>query len=36
VTPVIFPGADGTPKGLCAKFIFPDGREIFERNQGVD
>jgi hypothetical protein len=36
VTAVVFPGADGTPKGLCAKIVFPDGREIFQRNQGVD
>jgi hypothetical protein len=36
VTAVIYPGADGTPRGLCAKFVLPDGREIFQRNQGVD
>jgi len=36
VTAVVFPGADGTPKGLLAKIVFPDGREIFQRNQGVD
>ncbi len=36
VTAVVFPGADGTRKGLCAKIVFPDGREIFQRNQGVD
>lgn len=36
VTAVVFPGTDGTPKGLCAKIVFPDGREIFQRNQGVD
>jgi hypothetical protein len=36
VTAVIFPGTAGTPVGLCAKFIFPDGREIFQRNAGVD
>jgi hypothetical protein len=36
VTAVVFPGADGTPKGLCAKIVLPDGREIFQRNQGVD
>jgi len=36
VTAVVYPGADGTPKGLCAKIVFPDGREIFQRSQGVD
>lgn len=36
VTAVVFPGADGTPKGLLAKIVFADGREIFQRNQGVD
>jgi hypothetical protein len=36
VTAVVFPGSDGTPKGLCAKIVLADGREIFQRNQGVD
>lgn len=36
VTAVVFPGADGTPKGLLAKIVFPDGREIFQRSAGVD
>ena len=35
VTAVVLPGADGTPKGLLAKIIFPYGREIFQRNAGV-
>jgi len=35
-TAVVFPGSDGTPKGLCARIILADGREVFQRNQGVD
>jgi hypothetical protein len=36
VTAVIHPGAGGTPVGLCVKFVLPNGKEVFERNQGVD
>ena len=36
VTAVVHPGAAGNPVGLCVKFILPDGKEVFERNQGVD
>lgn len=36
VTAVVHPGAAGTPVGLCVKFIFPDGKEIFQRATGVD
>lgn len=36
VTAVVYPGVDGTPIALCAKFVFPDGKEIFQRNVGVD
>lgn len=36
VTAVVHPGAAGTPVGLCMKFIFPDGKEIFQRTQAVD
>lgn len=36
VTAVIYPGTDGTPRGLLAKIVFADGREIFQRNAGVN
>lgn len=36
VTAVVFPGADGSPKALCSKIVFADGREIFQRRTGVD
>ena len=36
VTAYVHPGAAGTPIGLCMKFIFPDGKEVFQRNAGVD
>jgi hypothetical protein len=36
VTAVVRPGANGTPIGLCVKFIMADGREIFQRGAGVD
>ena len=36
VTAVVHPGADGSAVGLCMKIIFPDGKEIFKRNAGVD
>jgi hypothetical protein len=36
VTAVVHPGAAGNAIGLCVKFIMPDGKEVFERNQGVD
>ena len=36
VTAVVHPGAAGTFVGLCMKIIFPDGKEIFKRNAGVD
>jgi hypothetical protein len=36
VTAVVHPGAQGTPIALCAKIVFPDGKEIFERAAGVD
>jgi hypothetical protein len=36
VTAVIHPAAAGTPVGLCVKFILPDGKQVFQRNTGVD
>ena len=36
VTAVVRPGADGSPIGLCMKIILADGKEIFQRNTGVD
>jgi len=36
VTAYVHPGAAGAPVGLCMKFVFPDGREVFQRNGGVD
>ena len=36
VTAVVRPGTTGNPVGLCVKFILADGKEVFERNQGVD
>ena len=36
VTASVYPGAQGTPIALCAKIVFPDGKEIFERSVGVD
>ena len=36
VTAFVRPGAKGEPIGLCMKIVFPDGRQIFDRNPGVD
>lgn len=36
LTAVIYPGADGSPIGLCARFILPDGKVIFDRGADVD
>ena len=36
VTAYVHPGTAGTPIGLCMKFIFPDGKEVFQRGTGVD
>ena len=36
VTAVVHPGTAGTPVGLCMKIVFPDGKEVFQRRQGVD
>jgi len=36
VTAHVHPGTGGKPVGLCMKFVLPDGKEVFERNQGVD
>src|SRR5262245_9207922 len=36
VTAFVHPGADGSPIGLCMKIVFPDGKQIFQRNAGVD
>jgi len=36
VTAYIHPGASGQPVGLCVKFVMADGRQVFERNAGVD
>jgi hypothetical protein len=36
VTAVVRPGADGSPIGLCMKVILADGKEIFQRETGVD
>jgi hypothetical protein len=36
VTAHVHPGTGGKPVGLCMKFVLPDGKEVFERNAGVD
>jgi hypothetical protein len=36
VTAHVHPGTAGKAVGLCVKFVLPDGKEVFERNQGVD
>jgi Family of unknown function (DUF6152) len=36
VTAYVHPGAAGQPVGLCVKFVMTDGREVFQRNAGVD
>ena len=36
VTAFVHPGAAGNPVGLCMKIVFPDGKEVFKRNAGVD
>ena len=36
VTAYVHPGVAGSPIGLCMKFVFPDGKEVFQRNAGVD
>jgi hypothetical protein len=36
VTAFVRPGAKGEPIGLCMKIVLPDGKEIFQRNVGVD
>jgi hypothetical protein len=36
VTAYVHPAAAGNPLGLCVKFVLPDGKQIFERNAGVD
>jgi len=36
VTAFVRPGAKGEPIGLCMKIVFPDGKQIFDRNPGVD
>ena len=36
ITAVVHPGTGGKPVGLCMKFVLPNGKEVFERNQGVD
>ena len=36
VTAFVHPGAAGQPVGLCVKFVMGDGREVFQRNAGVD
>ena len=36
VTAFVHPGSDGSPAGLCMKIVFADGKQIFQRNAGVD
>ena len=36
VTAYVHPGAAGQPVGLCVKFVMADGKEVFQRNAGVD
>ena len=36
VTAFVRPGAKGESIGLCIKIVLPDGKEIFQRNVGVD
>lgn len=36
ITAFVHPGAAGTPVGLCMKIVFSDGKEVFQRNAGVD
>jgi DNA/RNA endonuclease YhcR with UshA esterase domain len=36
VTAIVNPGVGGATVGLCNKIVLSDGREIFQRNAGVD
>lgn len=36
VTAYVHPGTAGATVGLCVKFVMADGKEVFQRNTGVD